>query len=91
MQTSFNFKMPRAETFNGYINTLEEAVMLAQACDLYIVPCVKNRLTERERRQITCGSIFVFCEEESGIKRWTDGKAWSPSRIFGNFLIYKVL
>ncbi|CAO3597762.1 unnamed protein product [Absidia cylindrospora] len=26
-----------------------------------------------------------------GIKRWTDGLVWSPSRIFGNFLIYREL
>jgi hypothetical protein len=27
----------------------------------------------------------------SGIKRWTDGLVWSPSRILGNFLIYREL
>ncbi|KAF9907727.1 hypothetical protein EC991_010674 [Linnemannia zychae] len=37
------------------------------------------------------GSVFVFDEEESGIHRWTDGKIWSPSRICGNFLIYREL
>lgn len=26
-----------------------------------------------------------------GIKRWTDGRVWSPSRILGNFLIYREL
>lgn len=26
-----------------------------------------------------------------GIKRWTDGLIWSPSRILGNFLIYREL
>jgi hypothetical protein len=26
-----------------------------------------------------------------GIKRWTDGLVWSPSRIMGNFLIYREL
>lgn len=35
------------------------------------------------------GSVFVFDEHESGIKRWTDGLIWSPSRILGNFLIYR--
>lgn len=38
---------------------------------------------------ITSGSVFVFDEEESGIKRWTDGFFWSPSRILGNFLLYR--
>jgi hypothetical protein len=38
---------------------------------------------------ITSGAVFVFGVEESGIKRWTDGLLWSPSRIVGNFLVYK--
>lgn len=37
------------------------------------------------------GSVYVFDELESGIKRWTDGKVWSPSRILGNFLVYREL
>ncbi|KAG0194213.1 hypothetical protein DFQ28_000932 [Apophysomyces sp. BC1034] len=40
---------------------------------------------------IQSGSVFVFDERESGIKRWTDGLVWSPSRILGNFLIYREL
>ncbi|KAF9921672.1 hypothetical protein FBU30_008279 [Linnemannia zychae] len=40
---------------------------------------------------ITPGSVFVFDEQESGIYRWTDGKIWSPSRICGNFLVYREL
>lgn len=27
----------------------------------------------------------------AGIKRWTDGLVWSPSRILGNFLVYREL
>jgi len=38
---------------------------------------------------ITSGSVFVFDEDESGIKRWTDGFFWSPSRILRNFLLYR--
>ncbi|KAF9954168.1 hypothetical protein BGZ72_004787 [Mortierella alpina] len=40
---------------------------------------------------IEAGSVFVFDEDESGICRWTDGKIWSPSRICGNFLVYREL
>ncbi|KAF9438460.1 hypothetical protein BGZ76_007714 [Entomortierella beljakovae] len=40
---------------------------------------------------ITPGSVFVFDEKESGICRWTDGRIWSPSRICGNFLVYREL
>ncbi|TCD64041.1 hypothetical protein EIP91_004590 [Steccherinum ochraceum] len=38
---------------------------------------------------IRSGAIFVFSVDESGIKRWTEGLQWSPSRIAGNFLVYK--
>jgi hypothetical protein len=33
----------------------------------------------------------VFDETESGIKRWTDGRLWSPSRIIKDFLVYHEL
>lgn len=38
---------------------------------------------------IHSGAVFVFAVEESGIKRWTDGMLWSPSRIHKNFLVYR--
>lgn len=34
-------------------------------------------------------SVLRVCH--AGIKRWTDGLVWSPSRILGNFLIYREL
>jgi hypothetical protein len=36
---------------------------------------------------VQSGSVFVYDEQESGIKRWTDGHSWSPSRILANFLV----
>lgn len=53
-----------------------------------ILPRVTRRLNELERRSmIRSGAVFVFSVEESGIKRWTEGLAWSQSRISGNFLV----
>lgn len=40
---------------------------------------------------VKSGAVFIFSVEESGIKRWTEGLAWSQSRISGNFLVGKVL
>lgn len=37
------------------------------------------------------GHIFVFEEQESRIRRWTDGILWSPSRILDGFLLYRGL
>jgi hypothetical protein len=51
-----------------------------------------TRLNSQERTSVVkSGSIFVYEEAMSGIKRWTDGLTWSPSRILGNFLIYREL
>ena len=38
---------------------------------------------------ITSGCVFVFDEIESRPNSWTDGFFWSPSRILGNFLLYR--
>ena len=45
---------------------------------------VLRRLNEMERaRYITSGSLFVWEEsdDEMGLKRWTDGRVWSQSRM----------
>ncbi|RUS25877.1 Gti1/Pac2 family-domain-containing protein, partial [Jimgerdemannia flammicorona] len=59
------------------------------ACRLNILPRTRRRLLEREKTALGPGAIYVFDEQESGIKRWTDGRYWSPSRINGNFLVYR--
>lgn len=54
-----------------------------------MLPKITRRLRDDERKLITSGTIFVFDEVESSIKRWTDGMIWSPSRILNNFLVYR--
>ncbi|CAG8619577.1 12181_t:CDS:2 [Ambispora leptoticha] len=78
-------------TFNGFIETTQDTLLIFEACRRGILPRVSRRLQEKERKIVTSGSVFVFDERESGIKRWTDGLVWSPSRILGNFLIYREL
>ncbi|KAI8358511.1 Gti1/Pac2 family-domain-containing protein [Blakeslea trispora] len=80
-----------AETFHGYVETTQDVLLIFEGCRRGLIPRVHRRLQEKERRMIRSGSIFVFDERESGIKRWTDGLVWSPSRILGNFLIYREL
>ncbi|CAB4446662.1 hypothetical protein RhiirA5_272951 [Rhizophagus irregularis] len=78
-------------TFRGYIETTQDTLLIFEACRRGILPRICRRLQEKERKIVTSGSVFVFDERESGIKRWTDGLVWSPSRILGNFLIYREL
>ncbi|AET39535.1 Mit1p Ecym_4496 [Eremothecium cymbalariae DBVPG len=79
-------------SYHGYIETNADALLLAQAVlDGKLNP-VSRRPYEIERPQlIVSGNVFVFIEEKSGIKRWTDGVSWSPSRIMGKFLVYREL
>ncbi|KAI8881293.1 hypothetical protein K501DRAFT_324571 [Backusella circina FSU 941] len=79
------------KTFHGYIETTKDALLLFEACKRGILPRVNRRLQDKERYLIQSGTIFCFDENESGIKRWTDGLVWSPSRILGNFLVYREL
>ncbi|AMD20733.1 HDL011Wp [Eremothecium sinecaudum] len=79
-------------SYHGYIETNADALLLTQAVlDGKLNP-VTRRPYEIERPQlIVSGNVFVFIEEKSGIKRWTDGVSWSPSRIMGKFLVYREL
>ncbi|KAF9351939.1 hypothetical protein BGX26_010144 [Mortierella sp. AD094] len=83
--------MSIVETFHGYIETTQDTLIIFEACRRGLLPRICRRLQEKERRIVRSGSVFVFDERESGIKRWTDGLVWSPSRILGNFLIYREL
>ncbi|KLU89383.1 cAMP-independent regulatory protein pac2 [Magnaporthiopsis poae ATCC 64411] len=83
---------PLSVTYEGFVGTTMDALILFEAClqgALYHVP---RRPHDRERETlIRSGAVFVYEEHSSGIKRWTDGYNWSPSRILGNFLIYREL
>ncbi|KAK1236833.1 hypothetical protein MKX07_005952 [Trichoderma sp. CBMAI-0711] len=79
-------------TFRGFINDTTDALILFSACLDGIISHVPRRPHDRERQQlIVSGSVFIYEEHASGIKRWTDGISWSPSRILDNFLIYREL
>jgi hypothetical protein len=75
--------------WSGWIETTGDALLILEAARRGLIPRITRRLVDSERKMITSGSVFVFDEDESGIKRWTDGFFWSPSRILGNFLLYR--
>ncbi|PWW74039.1 hypothetical protein C7212DRAFT_359230 [Tuber magnatum] len=79
-------------TFEGFVESTRDALLLFQGVINQTLPMVPRRPHERERESlIRSGAVFVYEENSSAIKRWTDGIAWSPSRIIGNFLIYREL
>ncbi|EIW57489.1 uncharacterized protein TRAVEDRAFT_72578 [Trametes versicolor FP-101664 SS1] len=76
--------------FEGFVDTTMDALRLIEAARRGSIPRVTRRLNDFERRtMIKSGAVFIFSVEESGIKRWTEGLAWSQSRISGNFLLYR--
>lgn len=77
------------ETYNGHVRTPQDAIVLFEACRLGLLPRVQRRLSEKERQLIKSGSVFVWDEREAGMRRWTDGKSWSASRVSGSFLCYR--
>lgn len=77
------------EGYFGLVETVSDAILVIEAIRLGILPRVRARLDEREREAIRAGSVFVYIEAESKIRRWTDGKLWSPSRVSGDFLLYR--
>ncbi|KAF2258117.1 hypothetical protein CC78DRAFT_432072, partial [Lojkania enalia] len=77
------------ETYHGHVRTPQDAVLLFEACRIGLLPRVQRRLSEKERQQIKSGSVFVWDEREAGMRRWTDGKSWSASRVSGSFLTYR--
>ncbi|KAL2828238.1 Gti1/Pac2 family-domain-containing protein [Aspergillus cavernicola] len=79
-------------TYVGYVQTTKDALLLFEACLAGVLHHVPRRPHDRERSHLVrSGSVFIYEENSSGIKRWTDGVPWSPSRILGNFLVYREL
>ncbi|CAG8584545.1 177_t:CDS:2 [Ambispora leptoticha] len=76
------------ETFHGKVPNTKAAAIIFEACRRGILDRTNRRLLDEERRALKGGEVFVFAEKSSGIKRWTDGKYWSPSRVIGEFLVY---
>ena len=79
-------------TWYGFVHTTFDALMILEACLQGKLHHIPRRPHDRERPDIVrSGNVFIYEENASGIKRWTDGVTWSPSRIMGNFLVYREL
>ena len=76
-------------TYRGMLKTKNDALLLIQATNVGVLQRLKSRLSEYEKSSISSGDVFVLSEQESNVKRWTDGFNWSASRMQGDFLIYK--
>lgn len=76
-------------TWQGFIETTRDALHIFEAYLNGTLPFCSGRPLDRS--VIVSGNVFVYTEAISGIRRWTDGIGWSPSRMLTNFLIYRQL
>jgi len=75
-----------------HVRHVYDAHKILEAVRMGQLRLVQRRLNETERHNFICsGSVFVWEEsdEENGLKRWTDGKAFGQSRMRGDFLFYE--
>lgn len=78
------------ESYSGVVCTKTDALYLIQAARKKLVPLVTQRFSNYERQlYIKPGMVFVWNENDSNIRRWTDGRKWSASRVSGAFLSYR--
>ena len=78
--------------YTGHVSTTKDALILFEACLNGHLKCVTRRPRGQERNSlIHSGCVFIYDKGSSGIQRWTDGVTWSPSRILGDFLVYREL
>ena len=82
---------PWRPTWHGRLETTRDALLLFEGCFTGVLEYCRQRLPQGPKREslIASGNVFVYGEESSAIKRWTDGISWSPSRILTNFLLYR--
>jgi Gti1/Pac2 family transcription factor len=79
-------------TYAGHVPTTQDALILFEACLSGHLNLVPRRPRDHERNSLICsGCVFIYEERASGIKRWTDGVTWSPSRVLDDFLVYREL
>lgn len=77
------------ESYVGAVQTAHDALLLLEAARLGLVPRVTTRLKSHHKRHIQPGHVFIWNESEAQMRRWTDGRSWSASRVTGSFLTYK--
>ncbi|KAF1837848.1 hypothetical protein BDW02DRAFT_82272 [Decorospora gaudefroyi] len=79
-------------TWQGFLDTTQDAMTVVEAALQGRLSHISRRPHDKERAEmLTSGTVLVYEENASGIKRWTDAVHWSPSRVMNNCLIYRQL
>jgi hypothetical protein len=79
-------------TWQGFLDSTKDAMTIVEAALQGRLSHISRRPHDKERAEmLTSGTVLVYEENASGIKRWTDAVHWSPSRVMNNCLIYRQL
>ncbi|KAF2181826.1 hypothetical protein K469DRAFT_588531 [Zopfia rhizophila CBS 207.26] len=79
-------------TWRGFLDSTKDAMTIVEAALQGRLSHISRRPHDKERAEmLTSGTVLVYEENASGIKRWTDAVHWSPSRVMNNCLIYRQL
>ena len=74
----------------GFVDDTNDIATLFEAAISGRIPVCERRPHDREKLGlIQNGAVVIYDEDASGIKRWTDARSWSPSRVLGKFLVYR--
>lgn len=76
-------------SFKGCIHSEADVASIIYSACANRLPQVGRRMSDMEKKSIRPGDVFVYQPTASGIKRWTDGQKWSPSRISHVFMVYR--
>ncbi|EAU88782.1 hypothetical protein CC1G_01155 [Coprinopsis cinerea okayama7 len=74
-----------------HVRDAHDAHVLFEAVRQGFLQPIRRRLNEMERAvHVKSGAIFVWfeCEDDAGLKRWTDGRVWGQSRMREPYLFY---
>ncbi|KAL5370915.1 hypothetical protein DPSP01_014593 [Paraphaeosphaeria sporulosa] len=79
-------------TWHGFLDTTKDALTIVEAALQGQLGHISRQPQKEERAEVlTSGTVLVYEENASGIRRWNDAGHWSPSRSMGNYLIYRQL
>ncbi|KAJ3093826.1 hypothetical protein HK100_006399 [Physocladia obscura] len=77
------------ETYFGYIEDQADALAVIEATIAKILVAFTGSSVDMSQFKVRSGSVAVIPESCRFVKRWRDGLKWSPSRVYGPFLLYR--
>ncbi|TFK76223.1 hypothetical protein BDN72DRAFT_225151 [Pluteus cervinus] len=83
--------MQQATHHRLHVRDAHDAHVVFEAVRQGFLKPVTRRLNEMERAMhVRSGAIFVWveCDDDAGLKRWTDGRVWGQSRMREPYLFY---